>query len=270
VQITIASQFNLDRWTFEGSTTFAQSAVNRLTVNLTACPFVDIYAMVSLLTIMTFAVDNGYEVTIDIPTDRGVANYLARMRFFELVPSGVVFDQLPPEVHEHESALVPLTRVDAVNGGEHAIEELANFAYERLDGWVAAPFTEALAEIGINVIHHSDAEVGFVAAQRYGKKETLLFVVGDGGIGIRESLARGVLTARALSDSEALKLAVRQGVTGKPGLHSGVGLSTVLELAENMSIRSGHGLLTKGWGGVQAKQAPGLSGTIVCAEVRER
>jgi len=270
VHITIASRFQLDRWTFEESATFAQTADDRLTVDLAACSFVDIYAMVALLTIMTFAVDNGYEVMIHLPTDRGVANYLARMRFVELVPRGVLFNPSPPEVQEHESALVPLTRVDAVRGGEHAIEQLANFAYNRLTGWVAGPFTEALAEIGANVIHHSEAEVGFVAAQRYRKKKTLLFVVGDGGIGIRESLARGVLTAQGLSDSEALELAVRPGVTGKPGLHSGVGLSTVLELAENMSIRSGYGLLTKGWGDVKAKPVPGLSGTIVCAEVRER
>jgi hypothetical protein len=92
------------------------------------------------------------------------------------------------------SWLVPLTPLTQ-SSQEHGVEELSNFAYEQLPRKFAESFTTALSEIGSNVVNHSEANVGFVAGQRYENDyqgrtpPRLQLMVADAGIGIKESLA---------------------------------------------------------------------------------
>lgn len=274
--LTIQARGALNQDTFENAGRWKEADVDRLVIDLRKCWFVDSYALVTLLTVMTLWAMGGDEVRLHLPASKGARTYLARMHFFELLPEGIDCDEPLPTVTERPSMLVPLKRLD-LDAGEHAIDELGRFVWPQLPARLADAFTEALVEIGANVIQHAGARVGFVAAQRFENAyqgrvpPRLQLVVGDAGIGIRASLAAGRPEAAGMSDEQAILLALREGVTGKPGTNSGVGLSTVREYADAfmgiLRVRSGEGMVVRRRRVQSSRLVPGLPGTIVAVEL---
>lgn len=274
--ILIESPTALNRDTFDGSGSLIEDDIEALQVDLRRCQFIDQYAMVTLLTVMTLHARDGNDVQLQLPDRGATRTYMARMRFFSLLHPGVFMDHDPPEVAEHARPLLELAPIN-IGAGERVIEELCEFARPQLPRHLRAPFVEALAEIGSNVIFHSDAEVGYVCAQRFTSQyqrrrpPRLQIVVGDAGMGIRASLSRADPELEMAADTTAIREAVREGVTSRPGTHSGVGLSTVRRYADMfggvLHIRSGQGVLIRRGKKYRARTVPGLPGTIVAVEL---
>lgn len=276
MSIRIQASTRFDQDTFERAAHFIDDDRQFLDVDLHSCIFVDTFSLVTLLTIMTLGNEAGWELKLRLPSSTGACTYFARMRFFDLLPDDINMDKEPPSVSEHAITLVPLTKLD-INAGEYGIEQLCNFTYPQLPLELAEDFTSALAEIGSNVVQHSQATVGFVAGQRFEKPfqgrqpPRLQLVVGDAGVGIRQSLLEARPEVAEISDLAAIELALQPGVTSKPGVHSGVGLTTVKEYAEAfggiLRIRSGNGTIVLRRGHSRGFEVPGLQGTIVSVEL---
>jgi hypothetical protein len=117
-------------------------------------------------------------------------------------------------------------------------EQLANLVWERLTGHVdsevLSALYETLQELGANVLEHSQATAGYIAAQVYRRNtpdEYVLLAIGDCGVGVRRSLsAKYEIT----SDAEALRLALSANVSasGEPG--RGQGLPSTAKLVTDL------------------------------------
>lgn len=274
--LTIRPNRRLDQGTLDrlGERTGGDSEL--LFVDLSTVCFIDIYAMVVLLTLISLWRGAGQPVRLKVPSQGGVRNYLARMRFFTLLPEGVECDQPHPGVSERPSMLLPVCPLD-VSNGERAVDELANFIFPQLPPQLAGAFVEAMAEIASNVLQHSGSNIGFLAAQRFEKDyqgrlaPRLQLVVADAGIGIRHSLSASYPHLRDATDVDAIDLALRPEVTSKPATNSGVGLSTVVEYADAfggvLRIRSGAGVVERRRSKVRRLAVPELPGTVVAVEL---
>lgn len=274
--LTVKARGNLNQDTFDGSASWRESKHEQLIVDLRRLRFIDGYALVALLTVITLWERKEARVRLRLPTSQAARTYLARMHFFELLPSNMEVDPSPPVVTERPSMLVPLRRLN-VGAGEQAIEELARFVWHQLPHRLADSFTEAVAEIGINVIQHAESDIAFVAAQRFEKRyqgrppPRLQLVVSDAGVGIRQSLSRGRPEAAGLDDVQAIGLALEEGVTGRPGVNSGVGLTTVRDYADAfmgvLRVRSGTGMVVIRRRKESSRRVPHLPGTLVAVEL---
>jgi hypothetical protein len=218
-----------------------------------------------------------WRISVETPRAPTMRNYLRGMRLFELMPESVildvpVLDPLPPG----NDQFLPVTPIDLA-AGEFGIEELCNFAYPQLPRDMAEEFIEALAEIGSNVVQHAKASEAFASGQRldvaYRRRPPprLHLVVGDSGIGIRSSLAIAHPEVEQMPEGEAILKAIEPGVTGRPGVNSGVGLYSILEYVRTvggeMRIRSGNATAIFGRSGQRMLRTPGLPGTIVSVEL---
>ncbi len=274
--ITLKAPASLNQDTFDNCGQWKDAPTERRVVNLRRGRFFDSYALVTLLTVVTLWVSHQIEVRLVLPASKSALTYLARMHFFDLLPEGVECDSPYPSVQERRSMLLELRRLD-VQGGEHAVDKLCEFVYPQLPRQLAGDFTVALAEIGSNVVQHAATSVGFVAAQRFEKDfqsrpgPRLQLVVGDAGIGIRQSLAEARPDVAQMTDEDAILLAIQDGVTGKPGTNSGVGLSTARDYADAFQgvfrVRSGEGMLLRRRRVQFSRGVPGLPGTIVAVEL---
>lgn len=265
----------LNQDTYAGCIQAVPDGDTSFTVDLRAVEFIDSYSVVELLCAMHLLARTS---TIELlpPHLGALRGYLAGMRFFELMPEAVAYAGSRSSREPTDDQLIPVSRLDMA-AGEYGIELLASFVYPLLPLDVAVPFTDAFAEIASNVIHHAEAEDAFVSGQRLdvayrGRPPPRLhLVVGDTGIGIRASLAQALPDVEQLGDAEAIERALQPGVTGKPGLNSGVGLYTVLETVRayrgELRIRSGSWSVVWDSRGSHHVLTPRLSGTVVSAEL---
>lgn len=267
----------LNQDTFEGAISVQEDGSDEVVIDLGSCFFVDPFSMVTMLTIAAVARSRGASVRLRVPDLQNAGTYLGRMRFFTLLPDEVQLDRVPPVIHHPTPRwLVELNPIN-MNEGERGIDRICNFVWEQLPGELREGFVEALAEIGTNVIAHSEATVGFLAGQRFEKAyrgrnpPRLQLVVADAGIGIKASFAALGPIVQAMPDESVIEEAVKAGVTSKPNKHSGVGLSTVLRYADMfdgvLRIRSGSGLFVRKRGRQVTRQLARLPGTIVAVEL---
>lgn len=276
MSIRIVAGPRFDSGTFHKALSGTVDNNQHLLVDLRKCIFVDPYTLIELVTLMERARRLDWEVLCRLPKAKGRDTYFARMHFFDVLPGGVAFDRKPPVVEEHAATLVPLMRLD-LEQGEWGVDQIANWVYPQLPIQLAERFTNALAEIGMNVIAHSHADAGFVVGQRYNKDyqgrmaPRLHLAVGDDGIGMKSSLMPVFPELENQPESAAIMKAKEWYVTGKPDKHSGVGLSTVQEYADMfggvLRIRSGESTVVRRRGIDQVLELPGISGTIVSVEL---
>jgi hypothetical protein len=271
VIVEVQAPARLTAGTFEGSVDLRPtSAEERCILNLSRCQSVELVSLVQLLTIMTLGRQHGARVEVYLPDRENVRRHLASVGFFEMLPEGVWMNYPAMARTRDRGEVVPLTRLN-VNEGESAIDRLAALVYDSLHFTAREGFVEALAELGMNVIEHSEAEVGYIGGFRRG--EGLELVVGDAGIGIKQSLVDGDPSLARLTDADAIIHALEDDVTSKPGTNSGAGLPSVLRyadaLAGDLLIRSGKGmLLIEGYEQPESRTVVGLSGTIVGLRLR--
>jgi hypothetical protein len=150
--------------------------------------------------------------------------------------------------------------------------ELANLVHNKIAERryypeLADTVYEAIMELGINVLEHAQAGHGFAAAQTYRlgtPAQTIVFSVGDAGIGLRQSLARSHNPA---SDHDALTMAVQSGISGTGDRARGYGLPTIveraIELGGSTHITSGGATAHFDKRGQRPNDTSPMTGTLV-------
>lgn len=176
----------------------------------------------------------GDRVIVRAPRDGNVANYLARMRLGSVL-STLGADHDLPYVREHDVGdhLFELTSFEGTRGAG-ALAAMLHQAVESVDVAAANALHDGVAELGQNVDQHSGQRRGFIAAQRTHLGRRLYFAVGDSGRGMLANLGRKGLAA---NDREALREALRPGISSRRSVSRGAGLPDVLD---NVSTLGGH------------------------------
>ena len=131
----------------------------------------------------------------------------------------------------------------------------------------------SIAEITDNVLLHSQSPIGgIVQLSMYQKRyRRLEFIVVDTGVGIPSTLRQGKL--RITSDTQALDLAVQEGVTRDKDLGQGNGLFGTYQVCKKSQghffLQSGHARLISGGspGHTVEFQSIPYDGTIIAAQI---
>jgi hypothetical protein len=275
IHVTVNGALNQD--TFARSVSAVKDDEQVLEINLRQCNFVDSYSVIELLIIMRRAERANWKTLLTLPRRKQMSNYLSGMGLLELMSDTVKVSGSKPRPRKPDGdQFLPVTPLDLA-AGEFGIEELCNFAYPNLPYSLREEFIDSLAEIGSNVVQHADAYYAFISGQRLdvpyrGRLPPRLhLVVGDTGIGIRKSLSQAQPEVGEMSEEDAILRAIEPGVTGRPGINSGVGLYTILEsvkgLGGEMRIRSGSATVVFNRQGRTVLHTPGVPGTVVSVEL---
>ncbi len=194
--------------------------------------FCEPLGLVAVAALVDRATDAG-RVLFTSPRSLSVARYLSRMRLGRVLTDlGVDHDLPTVQEHRQDGVLGELTAFAESSD----VERLAAMVHDTLqptDRTAAGIVYSGLAEVGDNVPRHARRRNGFLAAQKVGRARSLLFAVADGGVGML-----GTLRGRGARDaSQALDLAVLQGVTERPDGNSVTGLHAV---ATELTRCGGH------------------------------
>ncbi len=204
-----------------------------------------------LRALLDYAAIQTDSVRFDCPTDPNVHNYLARMNFYEGLPSNVALSRPAPTLRRQNRRrnLVELCRIESTEDVENLMDGVWNVAQGQFgSGAMAKACATALGAATENVVDHAESPIGaLVAAQRYERRGLELAVV-DLGLGIPTTLRRNALH-RGLSDLEAVQQALVDGVSSSQQVGRGAGLTELVATvrrarASTLAIQSGRAHLT--------------------------
>ncbi|SDQ10256.1 ATP-binding protein [Quadrisphaera sp. DSM 44207] len=210
----------------------------RTLIDLTRMAHCEPLGLVAVAALADAAAAEG-PVVLRAPVDPSVARYLARMRLGRVLDDAGVEHDLPV-VREHplDDVLVELRRFEGPRGAEE-VAAMVHRAVEAVDPVAAAALHDGVVEAADNVPRHARRCHGYVAAQKRDQGRSLLFAVGDSGVGVLQTLRRW----GALDAAQALEMAVREGVSETPEETGGTGLSSVVK---HLSSLGGHLHLVSG------------------------
>jgi anti-sigma regulatory factor (Ser/Thr protein kinase) len=211
-----------------------------------------------------------------------VAAYLERMDFFRIfghrVETNVDVGALEERRRGNPGTLQELISFhseEEIPGIINRISEiLTNKGYELSE---RAAICATLSEICANAVEHGHSPFGaYAAVQAYqhivsggrGRGEEVLVAIADGGVGVRETLSRNPEYAdHTDSDNDALRHALKMGVSGTGELGRGGGLAVVGQIAAraggSLSLRSGSGRVTFYGDRTNSRNVPTFPGTFV-------
>jgi anti-sigma regulatory factor (Ser/Thr protein kinase)/anti-anti-sigma regulatory factor len=232
-------------------------------VDLRAVDFVEPAGLCALAALLEYLGPRSEGVVGLALSGTDVAAYLERMDFFRLFGGRV-------ETNVDLGGLEERRR-----GNPGTLQELVNFHSEEeipaLIGRIAEILTNkgygqseraaicaTLSEICANAVEHGHSPFGaYAAVQAYNhvvsgpnrQGEEVLIAIADGGVGIRETLSRNPEYAEHTeTDNDALRHAVRMGVSGTGEVGRGGGLALVAQISArrggSLSLRSGSGRVT--------------------------
>lgn len=202
----------------------------RTLIDLCGARFVDPFGLVAVAGLLDDAVGRDRDVEVLPPASEDVARYLARMRLGEAIDAAGCPSPLPT-VRERRvgDRLLELGRFDSEDAAEDLAERVHGI-FVRDDAAEAAALFSCLSEAAANVCEHSGKDHGWAALQQYDYRghTVVAFAVGDSGKGLRRSLRR---RHDVSDDAEAIRLAVRRGVTSTGVPTRGLGLSGIVRQA---------------------------------------
>lgn len=261
-------------------------------VDLRGVDFVEPAGICGLAMLLEYLIPRSEEVELSL-AGRDVAAYLERMDFFRLFGGRISTDADLSSLggrKRHDPGtlqeLVNFETEDEIPGIVQRIAEiLETMGYrmrERVD------ICSTLSEICANAAEHgiTGKECGapafgaYAAVQAYGHVvsggsrgdrrdgEEVIVAIADGGPGIRETLARNPANAGFTgSDNEALRHAIKMGVSSSGEAGRGGGLTLVSEIAArasgSLSLRSGSGRVTAYKDRTNSRNVPDFPGTLV-------
>jgi hypothetical protein len=141
-----------------------------------------------------------------------------------------------------------------------------------------AAICATLSEVCANAVEHGASSFGaYAAVQAYqhivsgGRErrgEEVLIAIADGGVGVRETLCRNPKYAEFTeTDNDALRHALKMGVSGTGELGRGGGLAVVGQISTraggSLSLRSGSGRITYYGDRTNSRNVPPFPGTFV-------
>jgi hypothetical protein len=186
-----------------------------LTVDLQPCRFLEPGYLVTLACLIEEFHRFGLPIRFLPPNDLSADRYLRNIRFYEYWQPGFDRSQYAPT---HISSALSLWQVSQPMIDSYAQQASQYFSQNYLPGRNLDSLSISLAELFNNICDHAHSPVqGYCLTQYYPKKHQLVTAVCDFGIGIPSSInnywaAQG---KDRLSDSDALRLALRRKVTTK-------------------------------------------------------
>lgn len=141
------------------------------------------------------------------PLEAKSAHYLERMGLFKFleIPSGLTITE-----HEPAGRFIPLTQIKTSAELSRFITDMTPLLH--LEPEQAKPIRYIVSELVRNVIEHSASCNGaIVAAQYFSKSNTIRMGIADTGVGILNTINRSY---QAVDDLDAIRLALRPGITG--------------------------------------------------------
>jgi hypothetical protein len=229
----------------------------RVDVDLRRCAFVRPPAMLWCLVYLALARKREVPCRLLVPENFGVSVHLKSVGLFAALQRfGVEVDDRGVPDHPGGKIIMPIEHFDRAAGAH----ELTNRAFDTLRATdataagLSSVLSELFSELAINAVQHSESPIGaFACIQLMGFETGRRFscVVADGGIGVRESLAKNPrLRDRFSYDWDALELAVRERVSGTGDPNRGIGLYGVSEdirrPGRSFLLHSGRGSLEIG------------------------
>jgi hypothetical protein len=234
------------------------------TLDLSRMTFATPFGLVGICVTARHASQRGKPVVLVRPTDKNVANYLARARLGPILDRlGVTHDL--PSVRESDTRGNLLELSEFSSSSE--VEALAVRVYDTAvveAPSVAMELFRCLSETGDNVGLHSGQPSGYLVAQKFENSNELRFAVGDAGVGFLGSLAaRG-----ATNDEEALSLGLAAGISATDDNGRGYGLRQMADslraMRGSIAIASGNALRSEGSGDpVHYVRTAGFQGSLI-------
>ena len=240
--------------------------------------FVKPVGVVALLTMLE-RLSSRKDLRLLLPLSGEVCEYLHSSGAFDVMrcfadfsgalPSAMTSALLPVR------GLVPCTRFRNQNDVERIANDLEELFQGPMSGYggLLQVFHTVVSELATNVIYHARSDYGYVLGQEYlyGGNRVVEIAVADAGIGVQASLQKNQRhLGSAVSDTEALALAVEEGSSSLQEYGRGYGLYHVAceirgGAEREMSMRSGTGgLEIRNDRPIARRDAlPDYSGTIV-------
>lgn len=261
-------------------------------LDLRGVEFVEPAGICGLAALLEFLIPRSEEVTL-VLSGRDVAAYLERMDFFRLFAGRIStnVDLSPLEERQRHNPgnlqeLIKFQTEEEIPGLVTRISEILETMGFRLRERV--DICSTLSEVCANAAEHGaapgdpDAPAfgAYAAVQAYSHvvsggargdrrdAEEVLVAIADGGPGIRETLARNPANAGLVdSDNDALRHALKMGVSSSGEVGRGGGLTLVAQIAAraggSLSLRSNSGRVTAYKDRTNSRNVPAFPGAFV-------
>jgi hypothetical protein len=250
-------------------------------LDLRTVEFVEPAGLCGLAALLEYLIPRCEEVNLAL-AGRDVPAYLERMNFFRLFGGRVRTNADVASLEERRrhnpgtlQELVNFHTEQEIPGIIERISEILENQGYRLKERVA--ICSVLSEVCANAAEHGASTFGaYAAVQAYHhivsgprrRGEEVLLAIADGGVGVRETLARNPRYAEhTTTDNDALRLALEMGVSGTGELGRGGGLALVAQIAArsggSLSLRSGTGRVTVYESRKNSRNVPQFPGTLV-------
>ena len=251
-------------------------------LDLRSVEFVEPAGLCGLAALLEFLIPRNGEVGLAL-SGRNVPAYLERMDFFrvfgERVRTNVDVAALEERRRGNPGTLQELVNFhseEEIPGIINRISEILENKEYRLRERAAICAT--LSEICANAVEHGHSPFGaYAAVQAYqhivsggrsSRGEEVIVAIADGGVGVRDTLSRNPKYAEhTASDNDALRHALKMGVSGTGEIGRGGGLAVVGQISTraggSLSLRSGAGRITYYGDRTNSRNVPSFPGTFV-------
>ena len=256
-------------------------------LDLRSVEFVEPAGICGLAALLEFLIPRSGEVGLAL-SGHDVPAYLERMDFFRIfgdrVRTNVDVAALEERRRHNPGTLQELVNFHSeedIPGIISRISEILENKEYRLRERAAICAT--LSEICANAVEHGASPFGaYAAVQAYhhivsgrhssprgGRRgEEVLIAIADGGVGVRETLSRNPKYVEFTeTDNDALRHALKMGVSGTGEIGRGGGLAVVGQIATraegSLSLRSGAGRVTFYGDRTNSRNVPSFPGTFV-------
>jgi len=196
--------------------------------------------------------DNHPEIYFTPPREHIVFEYIKNQGFFDCFQfeSDAVQQRIGSRIQQETSSTgIRLKKLENLNYSYIAgVAEWLSGNCSMDSATAFSIFNVTLVEVINNVVQHSQSPIGcFVCAQAYFKEDRLILSIVDLGKGFLESLSGSY--PKLGSNSEAIELAIKEGITSKGMRNAGRGLwilsDFLKECSGRLNIVSGDGFLTQ-------------------------
>lgn len=259
----------------------AHIAGEPVVLDLRGVEFVEPAGICGLAVLLEHLTGRSEEVSLSL-SGWNVPAYLERMDFFKIFGGRVRTNADVASLEERErhdpgtlQELINFRTEDEIPGIIERISEILENRGYRLRERVAICST--LSEVCSNAAEHSASPCGaYAAVQAYHhivsgsrrRGEEVLIAIADGGVGVRETLSRNTKYAEyTVTDNDALRYALKMGVSGTGEVGRGGGLTLVAQIATrsggSLSLRSGSGRVTAYKNRKSSRIVPNFPGTFV-------
>jgi hypothetical protein len=251
-------------------------------LDLRSVEFVEPAGLCGLAALLEFLIPRNGEVGLAL-SGRNVPAYLERMDFFRVFGDRVRTNVDVAALEERRRGN-PGTLQELVNfHSEEEIPGIINRISEILENKEyrlreRAAICATLSEICANAVEHGRSPFGaYAAVQAYqhivsggrsSRGEEVIVAIADGGVGVRDTLSRNPKYAEhTASDNDALRHALKMGVSGTGEIGRGGGLAVVGQISTraggSLSLRSGAGRITYYGDRTNSRNVPPFPGTFV-------